>query len=130
VPPVTFIVNNPAPAAPPKAVLTSPKVNERLRGVVHISGHAWSPTGRVARVQVFIDQIIPLDARYGGPRPDACAQLPDVPGCPAIGFDLDYDTTKLANGPHTIFVVVVDDRGVVTLVPENSTYGVNVVVQN
>ena len=129
-PGVTITVNNATPASEPQIVLTSPKVNERLAGTVHISGYAWAANAKVARVQIFIDGVIPVDARYGGARPEACAQLPDVAACPAIGFDLDYDTTKLANGPHTIFVLAVDDRGGVGLLPANSLYGLNVVVQN
>jgi hypothetical protein len=43
---------------------------------------------------------------YGTALPDVCAQLPDVAACPRIGFAVNFDTTRLSNGPHVLGVFV------------------------
>lgn len=130
--PVRFTVNNEANESP-RGVLTSPSPNERVRGVMAIRGHAWDPDGRVERVRVFIDDILyaaTAPIRYGDPRPEACTALQNVAACPNIGFEGEFDTRRLANGLHSLRVIITDDKGRNTDVPNVLSGGVNFFVEN
>ncbi|MBI1788205.1 MAG: hypothetical protein HYR60_11720, partial [Acidobacteria bacterium] len=69
-------------------------------------------------------------AQYGQPRPEACATLPDVAACPNIGFELDFDTRRVPNGPHTLSVFLIDDKGQTAEIPKVVYDGINVFVNN
>ncbi len=126
---ITFTVSNEANRMP-TGVLTSPRPGERLKGTVRISGHAWDRDGRITRVGLVMDNILVAIVPYGRPRPQECAQLPDVTACPNIGFEMDYDTRALTNGLHTLGIQLTDDRGATVMIPNLIRAGMNVVVEN
>ncbi|MBI3471036.1 MAG: M36 family metallopeptidase, partial [Candidatus Solibacter usitatus] len=127
--PLAITVNNPA-AQTPQGVLTTPVNNQRLSGTVRISGHAWTPGGRIDAVLLLVDGASFGLAQYGQPRPEACATLPDVAACPNIGFELDFDTRRVPNGPHTLSVFLIDDKGQTAEIPKVVYDGINVFVNN
>ena len=118
------------PAQLPKVTLGAPSQGQVLTGTVRVSGNAWAPAGKVARVRFYVDAYPMMDVPYGTPRPDVCAQLAGVAACPNIGFDGDFDTTQLLNGPHFIVVRVTDDKGNVTQFPNTLLGGIDVIVAN
>lgn len=127
--PISFVVANPQ-NVPPKGVLTTPTNMERVSGVIRLSGYAWDPDGRVVGAQLLLNGALRANARYGLPRPEACAELPDVTACPNIGFEVDLDTRALPNGLYTFGIRLVDDRGAAVVIPAVTATGINVVVNN
>lgn len=127
--PVSFTVRNDK-TDPPKGILVAPTQNQVLSGIVRITGHAWDPAGRVTSVRLLIDGFTAASIPYGKPRPDECAALPDVPACPNIGFEIDFDTARLPNGPHTIAILAANDRNILYEFPRVVSDGINVFVKN
>ena len=127
--PVNFVAQSGALELP-KAVLTSPAPNEHVSGTITISGYAWAPSGNIAHVNVVVDNNDRGEIPYGLPRPEACAQLPDVRACPRIGFETQFNTKVLSNGPHTMYILVVDDKGGVATAPPMGFFGISIVVEN
>jgi Fungalysin metallopeptidase (M36)/Fungalysin/Thermolysin Propeptide Motif len=127
--PIPFTVNN-GPQAFPVGAVTSIKPNDRLSGIVAVSGYAYSPGGRVIAVLLLTDGTAIAVAQYGLPRPDECAALPDVTACPNIGFSVNLDTRTLTNGDHVIGVRILNDAGLGVTVPDQVRGGMNVVIDN
>ncbi|MBL8228667.1 MAG: hypothetical protein JNL98_09325 [Bryobacterales bacterium] len=69
-------------------------------------------------------------ARYGLPRPEACAALEGVTACPNIGFEGDFDTRLFQNGLYTLGVRIIDERSGMVTVPGVTATGVNIVTSN
>ncbi|MGH9663945.1 MAG: hypothetical protein ACRD9L_05950, partial [Bryobacteraceae bacterium] len=128
--PLTITVNN-APHAKPVAAITAPAPNGAASGAMHVTGYTYSAQGTIRSVYLIVDGLVyaSIPVATGAPRPDVCAALPNVPTCPNIGFDADFDTTRLSNGPHTLDVVVTDNTGATTYAP-SFTGGVLFNVQN
>jgi len=127
--PIPFTVKNGTQTFPVGAV-TSPKPNDRLSGIVAVSGYAYSPGGRVTSVLLLVDGTTVAAGQYGLPRPDICAALPDVTACPNIGFTVNLDTRTLTNGDHVIGVRITNDAGLGVTVPNQVRNGMNVVIDN
>jgi hypothetical protein len=127
--PVKITVENPA-NEPPKGIVTEPANAQRVSGTINIAGHAWDSDGRVNQVVLVIDGIQRSLLRYGLPRPDVCAALPDVAACPNIGFEGTFDTRLLPNGAHLLGVGIIDNTGGATLVPGLTNTGMNIIVNN
>lgn len=127
--PITFTVNN-SGVDPPQGVLVSPAHNAQLSGLMRISGHAWDPSGRIVSVVLSIDNEVREVVPYGRPRPEVCAELPDVAACPNIGFELEFDTRRLSNGPHIVSISLTNDRGTSAVLPLAVSNGINVTVSN
>jgi N-acetylmuramoyl-L-alanine amidase len=72
-----------------------------LSGPVSLYGWAITPSRTVDRVAVAIDGSSFGDAHYGDPRGDVCAVYSRV-GCPNVGWDLLVDTTRFADGAHSL----------------------------
>ncbi len=111
-----------------KGVLVYPRQNDVLSGVVRVTGHAWDPAGRITSASLIVDGSV-YSLTYGRPRPEECATL-NVPACPNIGFETDFDTRRLSNGPHVLWIRVINDRGTQTTFPLTTIQGINVFVQN
>ncbi|MBI4908213.1 MAG: M36 family metallopeptidase [Acidobacteria bacterium] len=126
--PLPFTVRN-ENTGPSKGVLVTPQANDTLNGVVRISGHAWDPVGRITGATLVIDGV-GYGLPYGSPRPEECATLTDATACPNIGFQVDFNTKVLANGPHILGIRVTNDRGTVTTFPLVTAQGINVFVRN
>jgi hypothetical protein len=127
--PLTIVVKI-EPNQLPRGVLVTPVNNERVSGMLHISGHAWDPDGRVVGVDLLIDGEFRATIPYGRPRPQECESLPDVEACPNIGFELDFDTRRLFNGPHALGIRIRDNRGGAPVIPDTLRRGINITVLN
>ena len=127
--PLPFTVKN-GPQTFPTGAITSVQPSDRLSGIVPISGYAYSPVGRVVSVLVLVDGGAVGIAQYGQPRPDDCAALPSVSACPNIGFNFNFDSRTLDNGPHVIGVRITNDSGLGVTVPNLVANGMNVTVDN
>jgi Fungalysin metallopeptidase (M36)/Fungalysin/Thermolysin Propeptide Motif len=117
-------------AVPITGVLTSPSSNDHLTGTVQISGYAYSPGRRIIAATLVVDGSSYVAIPYGTALPDVCAQLPDVAACPRIGFAVNFDTTRLLNGPHVLGVLLRNDRGDSITIPQLDNGGINVFVDN
>lgn len=96
----------------PDLMIDSPAPNATVSGVVNIAGWAidavaGSDTG-ISRVQALVDNVPIGDASYGFSRVDVCQAHPGRPGCPNVGYGLNWDTTEVAPGNHTIRIVATD----------------------
>jgi len=127
--PIAFTVDN-SGVDPPKGVLITPTHNAQVSGVLQISGHAWDPAGRIASVVLTIDNETRAVVPYGRPRPEVCAELSGVAACPNIGFDLEFDTRRLTNGPHVLSIAITNDRGTTVRLPLAVSGGININVNN
>jgi hypothetical protein len=128
--PIPFTVKN-GPQTFPTGAITSVRPNDRLSGIVPISGYAYSPTGRVTSVVLIVDGLGYALAQYGLPRPEECAALPSsVTACPNIGFSVNLDTRAFTNGNHVIGMQITNDSGLSVIVPTQTVLGMNVTVSN
>jgi len=127
--PVEIVIDTPSSQVP-VGVLTTPTNLETLSGTVRISGHAWDPDGRITQVQLLINGSSRGMIPYGRPRPEVCADLTGVAGCPNIGFELDFDTRVLTNGLYNFGILLVDNSGATSIIPKVTNGGMNVRVQN
>jgi hypothetical protein len=129
---VAFTVNNPVVAGQ-VAALTSPKNNDTLSGVVHIGGYAYDAGSQITAVTLLVDGESRGAIPFGTPRVTECEQLPDVKACTNIGFDLDFDTRVMGNGPHVLGVRVTSKSGQSSIIPGPAgglSPGINVTVRN
>lgn len=127
--PMAFTVKNGAQQAP-LGGLISPKPNDRLTGIVNVSGFAYSPGGQVSSVTLLVDGALRGIASYGSPQPDICASLTGVEACPNIGFSALLDTTTIPNGPHVFGIRITNNQGLSRIVPALDSAGMNVVIDN
>jgi hypothetical protein len=127
---VTFTVKNGPAAAAPVGSITFPSQGQKISGVVRFSGYAYAPAGAVSRVTLLIDGYPMMRLAYGSARAEACAGLSGIKACPNIGFEGDFDTRRLSNGPHYINVIVEDDKGGGVIVPDAIHGGIDVSVEN
>jgi hypothetical protein len=127
--PVTITVEN----AENKAAIgqiVSPAPNAKLSGTVKITGWAYDPNGTVTSVDFVVGLRVIGTLRYGLPSPEACEKLADVPACPNIGFEGDFNTTLLPNGQHLLYVRVRDNNGRTLVLPNPTYVGMPVNIQN
>jgi hypothetical protein len=90
--PITITVDNPGP---PSGALSGP---------VNMSGWALSSSGAITQITVAVDGVSLGSAAYGQTRPDVCAVYVGRAGCPNVGWNLLVDTTRFADGAHTLDV--------------------------
>ncbi len=101
----TFSVSNTPSASPVVIGIDSPNAqNAIVLGQTTFSGWAVDVNSTVNSVTIAIDGVAAGTAIYGSSRPDVCATYPDEPSCPSVGWSFSVDTTRLANGTHTMTV--------------------------
>lgn len=95
------ISNNPGGSNDPfHGMIDLPASNYDYRGVNTFSGWFTYANSAIASVQVLVDGT-PEGTASPYNRPDVCG-IYAVPGCPAVGWYQQVDTTMLANGTHTL----------------------------
>lgn len=85
--------------------------NATLTGLTTFSGWALTPSTTISLVNIAVDGYFVGYANYGLSRPDICANYPNSPGCPNVGWSYLFDTTTIADGAHTLEVRAVSSTG-------------------
>ena len=111
-------------------MITSPAAGTTVRGTIDIKGYAYAPGATLKSVTLYIDSENYSTIPYSLPEPEVCAGLAGVDACPNIGFALSFDTLKLSNGPHTIFVAARTTAGDVAYLPLPGTPVLAINVKN
>ncbi|MED4228045.1 C39 family peptidase [Neobacillus cucumis] len=101
-----------------KGMLDTPAVNEKTKGQYNVKGWYLDPNG-VSKVEVLVDGKVVGQAYYGDSRPDVKNAYPSYNNANA-GYHYTLDTTKLADGTHTITVRETSKNGLVSTLPNKS----------
>lgn len=83
-----------------------------VTGSTLVAGWVTDKNTTISSVQVSVDGIAVGAAIYGNARPDVCAILGALPGCPNVGFTYALNTTQFADGPHTLQITATAASGV------------------
>jgi hypothetical protein len=118
------IIVKPADRLAPFGVLEVPDQGTTLAFDAKGSGWALDNIG-VTQLEVLIDGQKVADAVYGLPRPDVAVIWGAFPRAANSGYSFTFDTTKLANGFHTLAIRALDEAGNVTIIGQRS-----VLIQN
>ncbi|MBV9155840.1 MAG: hypothetical protein JO097_06240, partial [Acidobacteriaceae bacterium] len=76
-----------------------------LSEMAPIGGWAIDTNALITNVNVLVDGVVVGPAAYGGYRPDVCSAFSSAPGCPSpalVGWNYLLDTSRIANGSHTL----------------------------
>src|SRR5262249_38391017 len=109
------ITIKPADKLAPFGNLETPDVRATLNNTASGSGWALDNVG-VATIEVLVDGVKVGEAIYGLSRPDIGVTWGSFPNAAHAGFSFTFDTTKLANGDHTLAVRLLDAAGNATIV--------------
>lgn len=100
-----FTVANWTSSNPMKLNIDVPNSNSSaFSGIAYFGGWALDALSAVTQIAVAIDGVSYGPAIYGGTRSDVCTAFPGEAGCPNVGWNLAVDTTRLAEGTHTISI--------------------------
>src|SRR6185437_8474382 len=58
----------------------------------------------IGSLSFSVDGVAYTSGSYGSYRQDVCDVFPGRAGCPNVGWTLSLDTTRLADGAHTLAV--------------------------
>jgi hypothetical protein len=107
---ITVKVDNTAP----RGWIDVPAANVTVSGTaVQLVGWA-TDLSRIASLAFRLDgQPLALNGAhtYGLYRQDVCNVYPGDPGCPYVGWQAHFDSTRFAGGPHTLEVIATDGAG-------------------
>jgi hypothetical protein len=104
----TFTVSNSTSASPVMVAIDSPSAsNTIVLGKTTFSGWALDLNSTVNQVKITIDGVFAGTATYGSSRGDVCVSYPAAPACPNVGWTFPMDTTRLANGIHTMTAIAI-----------------------
>jgi hypothetical protein len=79
-------------------------------GILTVAGWALDDQ-QVDHVDIIVDGLLERQAVTGIYRADVSANFPNAPAAIVAGFVLNIDTTKYANGVHTVSARAVDNQG-------------------
>ena len=99
----------------PIGFIDAPSTGATVTGVLTVSGWTFDDVS-VSKVEVLVDGTADGVASYGSPRPDIPAAYPQAPT--NVGYSYSLDTSKYANGIHTLNVRVTDGSGNVAILPQ------------
>jgi len=98
---------------PPFGAIDTPPNKTSTKGPLLIQGWALDDQG-VLKVQVSIDNGTLQNAVIGLPRPDVARILPTLPNADKSGFRLETNIYSLAEGEHSLRVILTDTTGQTT----------------
>ncbi len=99
----------PADVSTPLANVEQPLANATIGGAATVSGWSFDNVA-MAGVSVYVDGVEIGSATTGGARPDVASAYPHV-APPGSGWSYVLDTTKLANGAHSLTIHATDSAG-------------------
>ena len=120
------ITVRPADRLAPFGTIETPDFRATLNNTASGSGWALDNVG-VTQVDVLLDGQKVGDAIYGLSRPDIAQVWSSFPNAAHAGFSFVIDTTKFANGEHTLSVRLLDAAGNATVVGTRTIIFQNVV---
>jgi hypothetical protein len=82
-----------------------------LFGSYQLSGWAINNNSGIDDVNILVDGALMGTTTTTLGRPDVCAAYPNQSGCPTVGWQYMLDTTRLADGPHTLETVAISNTG-------------------
>lgn len=89
-------------------------------GVIPLTGWALSTSG-VRRVVIKVDGQLDGQVEYGQFRPDVLDAFPGFPDSAGAGFTYNLNSTRYANGAHTVTAEVLTNAGTQRLLEEVHT---------
>jgi hypothetical protein len=92
----------------PLGFIDTPSTGATVTGLTPVNGWAFDDVS-VSKVEVLVDGAADGAASYGSPRPDVAAAYPHAPV--NVGYTYLLDTSKYANGIHTLNVRATDSSG-------------------
>ena len=98
--------------------------SQPFSGTAYFGGWAIDKLSGVSQVAIAVDGVSYGLAQYGGSRADVCTAFPGEAGCPNVGWNFAFDTTRLADGPHTLAVTPLTAGG------QYSTLSASFMVEN
>jgi uncharacterized protein (TIGR03437 family) len=110
----TPVIVGPA-AAPSKFLIhvdTPSVLSPAFSGTSLVGGWALDKNAAMASVTVGVDGVSVGTAQYGMARPDVCAAVGALPGCPNVGWVYLLDTTQFADGRHQLQITASGADGV------------------
>ena len=98
----------PSDIFPPFGFVDAPAANSRVSGSINVAGWMFDDVA-VVSVDVYVDGALVGAATYGSARPDVAGTWPYAPtNC---GYEFSLNTSRYANGTHTIQVRATDSSG-------------------
>ncbi|MGB3968135.1 MAG: SPASM domain-containing protein, partial [Planctomycetota bacterium] len=88
-----------------RCYVDAPGIDSKLHGVYPVQGWAIDRDG-VARVELLLDGVTMGSVPCERERPDVAAAYPGFPDGVQCGFLIELDTSKLADGHHTMKLAV------------------------
>jgi pro-kumamolisin-like protein/subtilase family protein len=117
-----FTVANWTASNPTTMSIDNPNSNSLpFSSTAYFGGWALSTLSAINQVAVSIDGLSYGLAEYGGSRPDVCNQRPGAYGCPDVGWNFSFDTTKIADGSHTLAVTSLSAGNQYATISQNFT---------
>ncbi len=108
----SFTVANPTPNGPLTISIDRPNSQSNpFQGLAQFSGWAVDTNTTVSVVAISIDGV-PYTNATPSSRPDVCNAYPAAHGCPNVGWTITIDTTRFADGNHTLDVTAYGADGV------------------
>jgi hypothetical protein len=87
------------------AIIEEPSAGATYSGTVSVGGWAGDLNTSVTSIGVTVDGVSYGNAAYGFTRTDVCASF-SLTNCSGVGFLATLDTTYLADGQHTLAIVI------------------------
>ena len=96
-------------------VIDIPQPMQVLVGpLAYMQGWAVDFNTSISYASITVDGVYLGNANYGAYRPDVCAAVGNVSGCPYVGWTFYLNTTVIPDGPHVLTAqfVTTDSRQV------------------
>jgi hypothetical protein len=120
------ITVRPADRLAPFGAIEAPGFRATLNNTANGSGWALDNVA-VTQIEILLDGQKVSDAIYGLSRPDIATVWSSFPNAGHSGFSFAIDTTKFANGEHTLSVRLLDAAGNSTIIGARSVSFQNLV---
>ncbi|MBV9268907.1 MAG: hypothetical protein JO061_22245, partial [Acidobacteriaceae bacterium] len=91
--------------------IDTPNYQNTYSGVISAEGWAVSDQAAITSVAISVDGVQLGNASLGVARPDVCAAYPGRNGCPNVGWVLQFDSTLLNDGSHSLMATATDANG-------------------
>jgi len=100
---------------PAIAWIDTPARGAELSGIIDVNGWAFNEDIGIDSISLVIDGEVVGRVDYGGGRPDVVEvmQVQSDPNSPNIGYNYNFDSKQLDNGPHQLEIEIRNHLGIV-----------------